>query len=593
MVFDRRTAFLRHLRLGDREILRGIFGAVRDRHWDTVEPKVRILALECEPESFRVNFEAECRSGDVHFAWHGEISGAESGTVRFIFDGEAKRPFLKNRIGLCVLHPARECAGQSCEVRFVDGTSAPGTFPQWIAPHQPFKNLRAISHEAAPGLRATISFEGDVFEMEDQRNWTDASFKTYSTPLELPFPVALHPGDRVRQCVTLRLEGSLPERRKPGAVPLRVRVNWSAARALPPIGLGLPAAGQMITAAARESLARIRPNHLRVDLRFHAASWTDRLRAATELALALGVQLHLALFLTGRSGSELDEVLAEAVRLGSPVALWMIFREGQKVTPAAIVDLARRKLEHFSAETLIAAGTDAYFAELNRQRPPADSTALPCFSINPQVHAFDNLSMIETLGAQESIVSSAQQFCAKPVVISPVTLRPRFNPNATSGETPIDPPDDPRQSTGFCAAWTLGTLARLATCAGVHSLTFYETAGSRGVMDDAGHAYPVAHLFAALNGWNLAGECISTEPLRVDALALTRNAGDRRLLLAGLSAIPCRVIVEGVGDSIVRARELSAAGFDLQHQLTPQNGSLEVVLPPENLMLLDFSPAIS
>ena len=29
---------------------------------------------------------------------------------------------------------------------------------------------------------------GDVFEMEDQRNWTDASFKTYCTPLRQPFP---------------------------------------------------------------------------------------------------------------------------------------------------------------------------------------------------------------------------------------------------------------------------------------------------------------------------------------------------------------------------------------------------------------------
>jgi len=36
--------------------------------------------------------------------------------------------------------------------------------------------------------RWTISFEGDVFETEDQRNWTDASFKTYCPPLRLPYP---------------------------------------------------------------------------------------------------------------------------------------------------------------------------------------------------------------------------------------------------------------------------------------------------------------------------------------------------------------------------------------------------------------------
>ena len=39
--------------------------------------------------------------------------------------------------------------------------------------------------------------------MEDQRNWTDASFKTYCTPLARPFPVPVQAGDRVDQRVAL------------------------------------------------------------------------------------------------------------------------------------------------------------------------------------------------------------------------------------------------------------------------------------------------------------------------------------------------------------------------------------------------------
>jgi D-apionolactonase len=64
-------------------------------------------------------------------------------------------------------------------------------------------DLRALTHEAAPGLRVTCRMEGDTFEMEDQRNWTDASFKTYCTPLAEPFPVLVEPGDRVDQQVTV------------------------------------------------------------------------------------------------------------------------------------------------------------------------------------------------------------------------------------------------------------------------------------------------------------------------------------------------------------------------------------------------------
>src|SRR5699024_4733859 len=43
------------------------------------------------------------------------------------------------------------------------------------------------------------------FEMEDQRNWSDASYKTYSRPLELPFPYQLRAGERVHQRVRVHV----------------------------------------------------------------------------------------------------------------------------------------------------------------------------------------------------------------------------------------------------------------------------------------------------------------------------------------------------------------------------------------------------
>jgi hypothetical protein len=56
---------------------------------------------------------------------------------------------------------------------------------------------------ANAGTAFRLSFIGDVFETEDQRNWTDASFKTYSTPLSRPFPVSVAAGTVVRQSVLL------------------------------------------------------------------------------------------------------------------------------------------------------------------------------------------------------------------------------------------------------------------------------------------------------------------------------------------------------------------------------------------------------
>ena len=53
--------------------------------------------------------------------------------------------------------------------------------------------------EAAPGLRARVRMEGDAFEMEDQRQWGDASLKTYNRPLALPWPYAIRNGVELRQ----------------------------------------------------------------------------------------------------------------------------------------------------------------------------------------------------------------------------------------------------------------------------------------------------------------------------------------------------------------------------------------------------------
>ena len=47
-----------------------------------------------------------------------------------------------------------------------------------------------------------------IYEMEDQRNWTDASYKTYVCSLLDPWPYRLEAGAKVTQRVSLVFEGS-------------------------------------------------------------------------------------------------------------------------------------------------------------------------------------------------------------------------------------------------------------------------------------------------------------------------------------------------------------------------------------------------
>lgn len=575
LLFEPATAFTRYICLGSREVLRGVYSAVRDRNWGTVLPHVSNLQLFQEPQAFSLTFDVECRQGEIDFRWHGTIEGTAEGRLTFTMDGQAHSTFLRNRIGFCVLHPIRECAGRPCLVQHPDGTWEHGTFPRHISPHQPFLDICAIAHEAAPDVWAVVQFEGDLFEMEDQRNWTDGSFKTYCTPLQLPYPVEVAAGTRISQTVRLTLQDAPPEpaaRRaergrpapavhagaavgpgKQAAAELALTVGDTPVAHVPRLGLGMASHGQPLTATEIDRLRALNLSLVRADLVLSTAGWRRRLAQAASEAAAIGAALELAIFLSGAAEHELAALAAALRALRPAVAQWLIFHVEEKSTTAPSVRLARRYLGGYNPEARLGAGTNAYFAELNRQPPPIEELDLVCYSINPQVHAFDNASLVETLEMQAETVVSARQFTGTvPLAITPVTLRPRFNPDATGpapepapGELP--PQVDVRQMSLFGAGWTLGSLKYLAE-SGVYSITYYETTGWRGVMETEagspvperfrslpGSVFPLYHVLA--DAGELAGGAVlparASAPLAVEGLALQRD-GRVRVMLANL-----------------------------------------------------------
>jgi hypothetical protein len=563
---------LRYVRLGDREVLRQVYVAVRDRNWDTVPGRIGDLRVERGERSFRVTYDSEHRQGDVDFFWRATITGSERGEITFSMDGEARSAFLRNRIGFCVLHPVKECAGVPFRATKADGSAEQGRFPLAISPHQPVTDLRAIAHEVLPGVRAEVRFGGEVFEMEDHRNWTDASYKTYGTPLRLPFPVRVERGARIAQTVTLALEGEVAEA-PARETPLAVTVAGSAAGPLPRIGLGLASHDRPLSLAEAERLKALALSHLRVDLALGGGGWRRALARAVEEAHAVGAELEVALHLTDAADAQLDALAAEAARLRPPAAHWLVFKAGEKSTTERWVDLARRRLGAVDPRARIGAGTNAYFAELNRGRPPVHAADLVCWSVNPQVHATDDATLVENVEAQAWAVQSAREFCAGlPLAVTPVTLRPRFNPNATGGEPPPGPDElpaqvDPRQMSLLGAGWTVGSVKYLAE-SGAASVTYYETTGWRGVMEteagsprpglfpsSPGAVFPLYHVLADVG--EFAGGAVvptrSTDTLTVEALALERG-GRRRVLLANLSGEPRRVEVLGLPATVALLR---------------------------------------
>src|SRR3954468_19010315 len=143
---------LRYVRLGDRELIRRIYVAVRDRNWGTVPARLTGLLIDEQPDRFLIRYVAEHVEGPIDFVWKATIEGRPDGSLRFAMDGEARSTFLRNRIGFCVLPPIRECAGARCRLTHADGTTREAEFPRLIAPQDPFLELIGLSHEVSPGL---------------------------------------------------------------------------------------------------------------------------------------------------------------------------------------------------------------------------------------------------------------------------------------------------------------------------------------------------------------------------------------------------------------------------------------------------------
>jgi D-apionolactonase len=548
MVFEPETAVLRHIRLGDFEVCRAIYAAVRDENWSTVVPQISNLQPKIDKDCFELNFDVRCQKDQITYLWRGQITGAFNGQITYTFDGEAHSTFLRNRIGLCVLHPITECAGKPVTIDHDDGTSEKGLFPQNIAPHQPFKEIRGLSYEIHAGVRAEFQFEGDIFEMEDQRNWCDASFKTYCTPLRIPLPVEVKSGDRVKQKCALKLANAKPVLPVLQGRPPQVSLVTTRVLPLPPIGFGVARDADELTSTEVARLKVLRPSHMRVDLRLSDASYPRLLERAVNEAAAVGAPLYVAMTVTNEAAEQLHELRARIDKLKPNVGLWLVFHENEEVTSDRWLNAAREALQSYAPNVLFSGGTLDWFTEVNRNRPATDSPWFTCYSLNPQVHAFDNTTLVENLEGQALTVLSARKISAKPLVISPVTLRMRNKWGTPTADFPSDV--DVRQMSLFGAGWTLGSIARVAGADHIHSITYYETKGWRGLMESEkgtplpgrfpsipGTVFPMYHVFADMAEFRPQGiygsQC--THPLQAEAITLFDDKKRRRILVANLT----------------------------------------------------------
>lgn len=580
---------LRYIKLGDVEVLRAIAFLVRDENWGTFTPKLTNLKVSKTKSGFTVTYDATCGDTKAELAYHADIACSADGVLKFAVSATPKADFKTNRTGFIVLHPLKGVAGKPVTVEHVDGKKDKNKFPATINPVQPFLNVRAMTHSPMPNVKAEVRFEGDTFETEDHRNWTDASFKTYVRPLALPWPYVLPKGETFVQSVTLTLSGKLPKPKARGAAkPIAVKLG-AASGTMPVIASGV----QMREAAAAKDKADLVKatgvTSLICQIDGRQSGIPAALKNYRALAEATSADVTLEIVIPGR-GAPADELapIAAAVKESGlkPAAVAVSPAADLKaVLPGSAGGDGPTLKEIYTAAraafpgVTLGGGMFSYFTELNRKPPPAELLDYVTHTTCPIVHAADDLSVMETLEALPYVINSAKAFRkGKPYHIGPTSIPARDNPYgagvaANPGNGRVCLSDmDPRQRGLFGAAWTLGYVAAFAGTAA--SVAIGSVIGPQGMIYrkadyaqpgyDGGNAavYPLYHVAAGLAAASGAKRiaAASAEPSTIAAVAHKSKAGPV-LWLANLTSEPKKAKVEGFkGGANIQAVDLSSYG---------------------------------
>jgi D-apionolactonase len=458
---------LRAVRFAGHEVLRRVSYPVRDADWGTCPVVTRAETLDRGTYVHRFDDRAGAFSG----VFRAEMRS--DGVLSLSIELRFGRAMVVNRAGFTLLHPISGVAGTPMRITHPDGSVTEGGFPLLISPGQPARDIAGLSHRVGP-VAVDIAFSGEVFEMEDQRNWSDASFKTYCRPLSQPRPFAVAADEVLRQEIVLRFEAG-------GDTLAVAAVAATGAGRMPKVMLAHQPG--LSTTAALAGFPRVpvlvRVDHTTPDSELGALSPRDDV--AVEIVFSDLPDLDRQIARITAAGLRPVRVIA------MPVA-YLASHQPEGPWPAGPAPRdAIAPLRAAFPGVLVGSGSLTNFTEFNRCRPDPSADDVT-FGNTAIVHAADDQSVRETLEALPAIFATAAAVApGKPMHLGLFSIGMRSNPY---GRDVIANPDgarlpmamrDPRQTQGFAAAYALGVLL----------------AAARGGVDSIALAMPDGHLGAA------------------------------------------------------------------------------------------------
>jgi hypothetical protein len=477
--FDLARAAVRNVRYKNAQIIDLLYTAIRPWDWSTLNPDehtehVKIVGDDC------IITIRDLFAGALDAQTKITISSGSTFTVDYELRGIAE--YSVNRWGICFCLNSADWMGSTVKSQSGDYELLAEISPQRVVDGIT-QGLFPASQEmffSAPDQRSIkVTSTGKILEAEDQRNWTDNTYKIYSGSLSEPRPFVTSAGSLWSQSVQFEINS--PSKQPEDAAKILVQ----EIDALPSIGVQFNQEPLLPVDALNAAFVILDIDHIRLN---------EESLSAQKVSSVSGNGLMVeAALLSSHSGEELKreiEHLNKQIPAGSRI---LIQREGREIVE--VDDLPKNK----SLSSFIP-GTDAYLVDLHRNK--YDFGGSVSYSMAPTIHSTDTETIFKTLYTQAESIKFAQKNLAPQVVISPITFSTRGNPETGHARDQRINYADPKMASHIRtiegATWTLGSIFALAS-AGAYSGTWHELFGEFGLIYQEANAIKFSPTFHAIS----------------------------------------------------------------------------------------------
>ncbi len=337
-----------------------------------------------------------------------------------------------------------------------------------------------------------IKFEGILFEMEDQRNWGDASYKIYSGSLLDPFPYLEKEGSNFSQTIKIdvinKKQRSFPSKNI-------VKIDHTTSYKFPKIGIKIDS----LIIPDDNLINNFDYYYYLIDFTKDFTNVTSRSQKKIFLVALVdhtndpdGELTKIYNFII-ENKVNLDKILiCPKIYLNSfqPAGVWPEVPELNEY-----YKIAKKKFSN----SQIVSGMVTNFTELNRKRPRIFYD-LVSFSFTPIVHDSSDFGVLNTPETIPYILKTLKNFSnSSDVHIGPISIGMHFNPYGESlvnnkKKIRLEMADsDPRHDQLFSLTWTLAVFIQSINKESKF-FTFNSIYGHHGILNKDNTKRPLYHL---------------------------------------------------------------------------------------------------